>query len=96
LRDGGIVQRYEDLRASGDAAGVGLGRALLMSRGVAAWMAAWSGCVSAVDQEPQCASRGRASIPETRAAEVGLLPGLPAQAVRILAEMARVVAWGNG
>jgi hypothetical protein len=87
-----MVARYEDLRRRGANEGAGgLGRALLMGRGMAAWMEAWGHSAPAWDREARDESgKGleRADAPGTQP----VLPeGVQGQAVRILAGMAVVV-----
>ena len=92
----GMVARYEDLRHRGANEGAGgLGRALLMGRGMAAWIEAWRHSVPPWDREARNESGkglGRADVSGTQP----VLPeGVQAQAVRILAGMAVVAVNGR-
>jgi hypothetical protein len=86
-----MVARYEDLRHGGTNEGAGgLGRTLLMGRGMAVWMEAWGHSAPTWDRE----ARGESGKGLGRADASGTQPVLPegvqAQAVRILAGMAVV------
>jgi len=91
-----MVARYEDLRCRGanDGAG-GLGRALLMGRGMATWMEAWRHSAPTCDREPRGESGKGLGHPDACGAEPVLPEGIHGQAVRILAGMAVVVVNGR-
>lgn len=91
-----MVARYEDLRCRGGNEGVGgLGRALLMGRGMAAWMEAWRHCTPAWDREGRGESGKGLEHLDASGMELFLPEGVQGQAVRILAGMAVVVVKGS-
>ena len=91
-----MVARYEDLRRRGAKEGAGgLGRVLLMSHGMAAWMEAWGHSAPAWDQEPGGKSGKGLGHADASGTEPVLWEGVQAQAVRILAGMAVVVIHGE-
>ena len=90
-----MVERYEDLRRSGHLDGGGLGRALLISRGMTAWIAAWGSCVPPADRERPGMS-GRDLRCRGGSSRGAILPeGIQGEAVRVLAGMAVVVINGR-
>jgi len=94
--DEDMVARYEDLRRRGanESAG-GLGRALLMGRGMAAWMEAWRHSAPAWDREARGQSGKGLGRADGSSTEPVLPEGVQGQAVRILAGMAVVVVNGR-
>ncbi len=67
----------------------------MISRGMAAWMAAWSSCVAAGDREPRAVAALNKGIREGPSRPYAMPEGLPEQVVRLLTEMAWGVATGG-
>jgi len=87
-----MVARYEDLRhRAAKEGGGGLGRALLMGLGMAAWMEAWRRSAPAWNREARGESGKGLGHAHASGTEPVLPEGVQGQAVRILAGMAVVV-----
>jgi hypothetical protein len=91
-----MVVRYEDLRRRGaNENSGGLGRALLMGRGMAAWMEAWRHSAATWDREARGESGKGLGHPDASGTQPVLPEGIQGQVVRILAGMAVVVVNGR-
>jgi len=94
--DEDMVARYEDLRRRGANEGAGgLGRALLIGRGMAAWMEAWRHSAPTWDREARGEYGKSLGHPDASGTEPVLPEGVQGQAVRILAGMAVLVVNGR-
>ena len=82
--DDGLLEGYETLRRPG---GRGQGRALLMSRGMIAWMKAWSALMPAPERQPGWCCGTRATLIGDQAIQTTLPPGVEHELVRVLAQM---------
>jgi hypothetical protein len=89
--DDGLLEGYEALRQPG---GRGQGRALLMSRGMTAWMQAWSALMPAHERQPGWCCGTRATLIGDPTIETPLPQGVEHELVRVLAQMAWAVARG--
>ncbi len=85
-----LARRYEDVRAAALGERAGLGAALLMAQGTAAWMRGWRACTPLSPLRVASADTGRM-------ADTGRHPGAgpPAEIVGVLAAMALACAEGG-
>ena len=89
--DDGLLEGYEALRRPG---GRGQGRALLMSRGMTAWMQAWSALMPAHERQPGWCCGTRTTLIGDQTIKTPLPQGVEHELVRVLAQMAWAVARG--
>lgn len=83
-----LTERYEVLRVAPDTAPHGgLGRALLMHHGMAAWMHAWARAAPACEQRDASASRPEHTSIEPSAVPTTLPVNIEGQLVHVLAQM---------
>jgi hypothetical protein len=76
-----LVAHYEQLRRDATEMSSrgrkGLGMALFLRRGMAAWMQAWSQCINCIAPQTECQSATTAPVPvDVRAQVAALLAGI--------------------